>query len=307
MELALKNENKVHKSSRGIVRRNRVIAYAFLLPNFLGFTIFTLIPVAFSFVLCLMEWDTSNPIKFVGIQNFVTLFKEESFRIAFGNTIVYTLTVVPLSLVIALLLALALNWKSRITNFFRSVFFFPYLSSLVAVAVAWNMLFQPSAGPINGILRSIGIANPPMWTASTTWAMPCIIFVGIWRSMGYYMVIYLAGFQGIPRQLYEAARVDGATAWQQFWKITIPMLTPTTFFVTIMLIINSFKVFDQIAVMTQGGPGRATLVLVYYIYDQAFTSFKMGYASAAALVLFVMVLTITIIQFKSEEKWVNYM
>lgn len=307
MELALENGKNVHKTSKGITRRNRMIAYAFLLPNFLGFTIFTLIPVGFSFALCLMDWDTANPIKFVGIQNFITLFKDESFRIAFKNTVVYTLTVVPLTLVIALLLALALNYRSKVTNFFRSVFFFPYLSSLVAVAVAWNMLFQPEMGPINGILRSIGIHNPPGWTVSLTWAMPAIILVGIWRSMGYYMVIYLAGFQGIPRQLYEAATVDGATGWQKFWKITLPMLTPTTFFVTIMLTINSFKVFDQISVMTQGGPGRATSVLVYYIYDQAFLNFKMGYASAAALVLFLLVLTITIIQFKNEEKWVNYM
>lgn len=297
---------KLNNVSKSIVARNRKTAYAFLLPNFIGFLIFTLIPVVFSFVLCFMEWDTSNPMKFVGIDNFKTMLKDETFFISLWNTIYYTLAVVPGTLVIALVLALILNKGLRATNLFRSIFFFPYISSLVAIAVAWNMLFQPEMGPINGILRTMGISNPPGWTTSVQWALPAVILVGIWKSMGYYMIIYLAGLQGIPKQLYEAATVDGASGWKQFWKITVPMLTPTTFFVTIMLIINSFKVFDQIAVMTNGGPGRATNVLVYYIYNQAFINFNMGYASAIALVLFVLVLTITIIQFRSEEKWVNY-
>lgn len=305
MNIAHRDLNKAitHK----LDSRNRIIAYAFLLPNFLGFLTFTLVPVLFSFVLCTMEWDTSNPIKFVGLKNFITMFKDEGFYISLLNTIYYTLTVVPGTLVLSLILALALSKGTKLTNFFRSLFFFPYISSLVAVAVAWNMLFQPDMGPINEILRSLGISNPPGWTASTVWAMPAIIFVGIWKTMGYYMIIYIAGLNDIPVQLYEAATVDGANSWQKFRKITVPMLTPTTFFVTIMLLINSFKVFDQIAVMTNGGPGRATNVLVYYIYNQAFVNFKMGYASAVALVLFALVLTITIVQFKNEEKWVNYM
>lgn len=305
MNIANKDLNKA--INKKIDTRNRIIAYAFLFPNFLGFLVFTLIPVLFSFVLCTMEWDTSNPIKFVGLENFITMFKDEGFYISLLNTIYYTLTVVPGTLILSLILALALSKGSKITNFFRSLFFFPYISSLVAVAVAWNMLFQPDMGPINEFLRSLGMSDPPGWTASTTWAMPAIILVGTWKTMGYYMIIYIAGLNDIPNQLYEAATVDGANSWQKFCKITVPMLTPTTFFVTIMLLINSFKVFDQIAVMTNGGPGRATNVLVYYIYNQAFVNFKMGYASAAALILFVLVLTITIIQFKNEEKWVNYM
>lgn len=305
MNIAHKDLNKA--ITKKIDKRNRIIAYAFLLPNFLGFLAFTLVPVIFSFVLTTMEWDTSNPIKFVGLKNFITMFKDEGFYISLLNTIYYTLAVVPGTLILSLILALALSKGTRLTNFFRSLFFFPYISSLVAVAVAWNMLFQPDMGPVNELLRSFGISNPPGWTASTEWAMPAIIFVGVWKTMGYYMIIYIAGLNDIPKQLYEAATVDGANSWQRFWKITVPMLTPTTFFVTIMLLINSFKVFDQIAVMTNGGPGRATNVLVYYIYNQAFVNFKMGYASAVASVLFVLVLTITIVQFKNEEKWVNYM
>lgn len=287
--------------------KNRMVAYAFLLPNFLGFLIFTMIPVISSFGLCLMEWDTSNPMKFVGFNNFITMFKDETFYVSLWNTVLYTLIVVPGTMLIALVLALALNRGLKATKLFRSIFFFPYISSLVAVAVAWNMLFQPEMGPINGMLRVIGVSNPPGWTASVDWAMPAIIIVGIWKSMGYYMIIYLAGLQGIPKQLYEAATVDGANSWQKLRSITLPMLTPTTFFVSIMLIINSFKVFDQIAIMTNGGPGRATNVLVYNIYNQAFINFKMGYASANALVLFAIVISITIFQFRNEKKWVSYM
>jgi ABC-type sugar transport system permease subunit len=300
------NKSPVYKSSKGIIARNRLTAYAFLLPNFLGFLIFTLIPVLFSFALCFTEWDTSNPIKFIGLKNFAKMMKDETFFISLTNTFYYTASVVPGTLVVALVLAIVLNKRMKAANIFRSIFFFPYISSLVAVAVAWNMLFQPEMGPINGFLRSLGISDPPGWTASVQWAMPAIILVGIWKNMGYYMVIYLAGLQGIPRHLYEAATVDGANGWQRFWKITVPMLTPTTFFVTIMLVINSFKVFDQIAIMTDGGPGRATNVLVYYIFNQGFWNFKMGYASAIAFVLFGIVLTVTIIQFKYEEKWVSY-
>jgi ABC-type sugar transport system permease subunit len=307
MTLAPKKQIYNHRTSKGIIARNRLTAYAFLLPNFLGFLVFTAIPVIFSFVLCFVQWDTSNPMKFVGLDNFIAMFKEETFYISLRNTAYYTFTVLPGTLVLALVLALVLNNTLKGARFFRSIFFFPYLSSLVAVAVAWNMLFQPEMGPINNILRSFGVMDPPGWTVSTAWAMPAIILVGIWKSMGYYMIIYLAGLQAIPRPLYEAATVDGATKWQQFRKITLPMLTPTTFFVTIMLVINSFKVFDQIAIMTDGGPGRATNVLVYYIYNQAFINFKMGYASSVAFVLFVIVLAITIIQFKFEEKWASFM
>ncbi|MCX7708358.1 MAG: sugar ABC transporter permease [Clostridia bacterium] len=287
--------------------RNRLTAYAFILPNFLGFVAFVLVPVLASFVLCFTEWDTSNPIQFKGLGNFLQLLKDDAFITSFWNTVYYTGAVVPLTMAVSLGLAVMLDKKLKGAKVFRSIFFIPYIASLVAISVVWNMIFSPEAGPVNSFLRSIGLSEPPLWTSSVHWAMPVIIFVGIWRFVGYYMVLYLAGLQGIPRELYEAAEVDGATAWQQFRKITLPMLTPTTFFVVIMLVINSFKVFDQIMVMTQGGPGRATHVLVFYIYYRAFQVFEFGYASAIAFVLFLVVLTITIIQFRMEEKWVKYM
>jgi multiple sugar transport system permease protein len=210
-------------------------------------------------------------------------------------------------MVASLGLALLLNQPLKGRNFFRTTFFFPYVASLVAVAVVWNMLFHPAVGPVNQLLITLGVENPPRWTASVDWAMPTVILASIWKGMGYYMIIYLAALQGIPSTLYEAAEIDGANAWQKFRYVTLPMLTPATFFVSIMLTIASFKVFDLILVMTGGGPGRATNVLVIHTYNTAFKEFRFGYSSAIAMVLFVIVLVITIVQFRMEKRWVTYM
>lgn len=287
--------------------KQQLIAYSFILPNFLGFAIFTLIPMTFSLVLAFMHWDGANAIAWAGLENFVTLFRDETFRIALFNTFYYVLFTVPLTMAASLGLALLLNQPLRGRDFFRTAFFFPYVASLVAVAVVWNMIFHPAMGPINQLLIGLGVENPPRWTASVDWAMPTVIMASIWKGMGYYMVLYLAALQGIPAYLYEAAEIDGANTWQRFRYITLPMLTPTTFFVSIMLTIASFKVFDLILVMTGGGPGRATNVLVVHTYNMAFKEFRYGYSSAIAMVLFVIVLAITVVQFRMERKWVNYM
>jgi multiple sugar transport system permease protein len=288
--------------------RNDLIAWSFILPNFLGFAIFTLVPVAFSFVLSLMEWDGANPMKFAGLDNFLYLFQDETFRISTFNTFYYVLGTVPLTLAISLGLAVLLNTRIRFRNLFRAVVFFPYVASLVAVAIVWNMIFHPTMGPVNFVLYSLGVQDLPGWSASVVWAMPTVIMATIWKGVGYYMVIYLAALQGIPGYLYEAADIDGASAWTKFWKITVPMLTPATFFVVMMLTINCFKGgFDLIYLMTGGGPGRATNVLVYQIYQSAFIQFKFGYSSAIAIFLFAIVLVITLVQFRMEKKWVSYM
>lgn len=284
-----------------------LIAYSFILPNLLGFAIFTLVPTVFSLVLAFMNWDGANVVSWAGFDNFKQLFHDTTFRIALGNTFYYVIGTVPLTMIASLGLAMLLNQPLVGRNFFRATFFFPYVGSLVAVAVVWNMIFSPAAGPVNQFLMSLGVENPPRWTASVDWAMPTVIMASIWRGMGYYMVIYLAALQGIPAELYEAASIDGASAWQKFRYVTLPMLTPATFFVSIMLTIASFKIFDLILVMTNGGPGRATNVLVMHTYNVAFREFRFGYASAIALVLFVIVLVITIIQFRMERRWVNYM
>ena len=208
----------------------------------------------------------------------------------------------PLTLVCSLGLAMLLNQKVKFRNFFRTVSFFPYVASLVAVAAVWNMIFSPSMGPVNQILATLGVENLPKWAAGKDTAMLTVILFSVWKNMGYYMVIYLAGLQGTNPELEEAAELDGASKWQIFWNVTLPQLKPTTFFVIIMLTIASFKVYDKMYMITQGGPGNATMTLVYYIYNVAFVNTpKYGYASAVSMVLFVLVLFVTIIQFKGSS------
>ncbi|MCX7028309.1 MAG: sugar ABC transporter permease [Spirochaetes bacterium] len=292
--------------SRKVLKQN-FVAYSFILPNLLGFTAFTLVPMVFALALSFMKWDGAGAITFAGLKNFARLLTDETFKISAMNTLYYVAGTVPTTLVCSLGLAVLLNRNIKGRNVFRAIFFFPYIASLVAVAVVWNMMFHPSMGPVNNLLSALGVQNPPHWSASVTWAMPTVIMASIWKNMGYYMIIYLAALQEIPRELYEAARIDGANPMQCFRLITLPLLTPATFFVTMMLTISAFKVFDLIYVMTGGGPGRATNVLVFAIYNSAFIEFEYGYSSAIALVLFVLVLGITMLQFRAEKKWVSYL
>lgn len=294
-------------------RRNTLIAYSFLAPNFLGFMIFTLVPVVFSIVLACMNWNggSLDRMTFAGLDNFRAIFKNFSFTksdmgITLRNTVVFTLFTVPLTIVMSLCLSLVLNKAVRGAKVLRAVFFFPYVASLVAICICWNLMLM-KYGPVNQFLGMIGIHIDKSWTQSKEYAMWAIILVSVWRNAGYYMVMYLAGLQGVPAELYEAATMDGASGWQKFWKVTFPMLTPTTFFVSIMMVIYCFKIYDVVAIMTQGGPGRATKMLVTYIYELSFEQIKYGQASAVAMVLFVIVLAVTLFQFRSEKKFVNYM
>ena len=295
---------------KGSLQRHRtLIAYSFLLPNLIGFMVFTFVPIAFSLVLSLCDWGAGNTgIKFVGLDNFIQMFtQDKSFWISLKNTLYYTVVTVPVTLLIALLLAILVNKPIKGRTFFRSVFFFPYVASLVAVAVVWMALFNPDKGPVNSILMALGIANPPRWAASQTWAMPTIIGLTVWKGMGYYMIVYLAGLQGVNPELYEAAALDGANKWQQFLNVTWPCITPTTFFNLIMLIVATFKSYDIMYITTQGGPGEATKVLAYHIYNSAFVSGKFGYASAVAMILFVIVACVTLIQFRVEKRFTDYL
>lgn len=284
--------------------RNNLVGYAFILPNLIGYALFVFVPVCFSFVLSVMKWDGSKiPMEFVGLANFTQIFDDKVFRGAFVHTLSYAaMTVIP-TLILALLLAVLLNSKIKGIAIYRTAFFFPYIASIVAVGAVWNMLFQPDFGPINEFLKLIGIAKPPRWVVDVDWAMVSISIVSVWKYMGYYMIVYLAALQGISGSLYEAASIDGANGWQKLMYITVPMLTPTTFFVLIMLTIQCFKVFDLVYVMTGGGPGNATKTLVNYIYEKAFKTWQLGPASAGAIVLFAVVLVITLIQFQGEKKW----
>ncbi|NUP02053.1 MAG: sugar ABC transporter permease [Nonomuraea sp.] len=282
--------------------RDLLVGASFIAPNFIGFALFTLVPMLAAFALAFLDWDSYSTPEWVGLKNFRRMLGDENFHVALRNTLYYAAGHIPLTLVAALCLALVLDRKLRGVAFFRTAAFFPYVTSLVAVAIVWNMLFNPTAGPINQVLGALGMDDPPRWVAGTDWAMPAVIVTSVWRDMGYYMVLYLAGLQTIPKEYYEAATVDGANAWQRFWGITLPSLRPTTFFVLVMLTIQSFKVLDLIVVMTDGGPGRSTKVLAQLIYEQGIREGRFGYSSAIALVLFLIVLTATLIQFRINER-----
>lgn len=291
-------------SSRKRAIRSNMTGYAFILPNLIGYTIFVFIPVIFSFIMSVMSWDGSQrPMEFVGLQNFREILADKVFVGSLQHTISYALMTVLPTLILALLLAVLLNSKIKGVAIFRTAFYFPYIASIVAVGAVWNMLFQPDFGPVNEFLKFLGMADPPRWVVDTDWAMVAISIVSVWKYMGYYMIVYLAALQGISASLYEAAGIDGANGWQKLIYITVPMLTPTTFFVLIMLTIQCFKVFDLVYVMTGGGPGNATKTLVNFIYEKAFKTWEFGPASAAAIVLFAIVLVITLIQFRGEKKW----
>ncbi|MFR9026903.1 MAG: carbohydrate ABC transporter permease [Clostridium sp.] len=288
-----------------------LIAYSFIAPNFFGFAVFTLGPVLFAFILAFFKWDGNNPMDFVGLDNFMQMVGNKRFLASLKNTVVYCVATVPFTLAVALGLAVLLNQKVKGRNFFRTVSFFPYVASLVAVAAVWNMLFSPAkSGPVNMILYNLGVAAKelPKWSADKDWVMFTVILFSVWKNMGYYMVIYLAGLQGINGELYEACSLDGANTWQRFRYITWPQLQPTTFFVTIILTINCFKVYDIVYMLAGGSTGvlnESAIVLVYHIYEEAFRNWNLGYASAVAMVLFLIVLAITLVQFRGEKKYAN--
>ena len=310
---------KVRYKMGKLERKNTLVAYSFLAPNFIGFAVFTLVPVICAIALSLFEWNGGDisKLQFVGLDNYATIFATKKVAekgigyffnradlgIALKNTVFYTVVTVPLTIVCALALALLLN-RIRGAVFFRTVFFFPYVSSMVAICVCWSFMLMKD-GPINQMIMGLGIPFNKSWTADSTMAVWSIILVSVWRNMGYYMVLYLAALQGIPRELMEAATVDGANKWQQFLHVTLPQLKPTTFFVSVMMVISCFKIYDVVAIMTDGGPGRSTKMLVTYIYDEAFVKVRYGQASAISMVLLVIVLLVTIIQFSSEKKFSN--
>ena len=280
--------------------RNTLLGWSFILPNFLGFAIITLVPVVTLFYISLTDFNVFGKGDFIGIQNFEKLVADPLFQRSLVNTLYYAAMHVPLTIVVSLGLALLLNTKLRGVSFFRTAAFFPYITSIVAIALVWNLLFSPDAGPINEVLRFLGVANPPGWLTSQDWAMPAVVIISTWRDMGYYMILFLAGLQAVPRELYEAARVDGANVVQRFWNVTLPGLRPTMFLVTVLLTIASFKIFDLIIVLSPGGntaPNAATVVLSQFIYQKGFIESKFGYASSGAVALFVLCIAATIIQF----------
>lgn len=289
-------------------RKRMLTAYSFIAPNFIGFAVFTMIPIICAFALGFLHWDGNNAIEFAGLSNFKRLLGDSIFKVSLKNTIIYCIGTVPLTMIASLGLAIVLNQKIKFRGFFRTVSFFPYVASLVAITAVWSMIFHPSKGPVNAILYYIfHVENLPNWFGGDLILLTLILF-SVWKYMGYYMVIYLAGLQGISAELYEAAGLDGANTWQKFRYVTWPQLRSTTFFVTVMLTINCFKVYDIAIMLAGGGDGKlgtSSTVLVYYIYQKAFIEWDLGYSSAIAMVLFAMVLIITLIQFRGQKKYAD--
>lgn len=256
---------------RRLLYSDKFWAIVLLSPNLLGFLVFILGPVIASFCLSFTKWDLLTQIEWIGLRNYQKLFSDQVFWRALWNTVYYTIGTVPVGIAISLFLAIALNQRIRGIKLFRAVYFLPVISSTVAVAVVWQWWYNPEFGLINYLLYLVGIEGPK-WLTSITWAMPAVIIMSIWKNLGFNMLLFLAGLQGIPEVYYEAARIDGANWWQQFVKITLPLLSPTTLFVTVMSLINSFQVFDQVYIMTAGGPARSTSVLVHYLYQNALST-----------------------------------
>src|SRR5919201_2213582 len=288
-----------------LARQEELIAYAFILPSFLGFVVFLVVPMLFSLGISFYDWELLTPPQFVGIKNFQTLIADHVFTQVVVNTVYYTLGLVPMNLVVSLGLAVWLNTKLRGLTFYRSAFFLPVVTVTVAVALIWRWMYEPRFGIIDAALRAIGLPGP-LWLGDERWAMPAIIIMSVWKGFGYNMVLFLAGLQGIPVSIYEAAMIDGASAWQRFWRITLPLLSPVIFLAVVLTVISSFQVFDQAYVMTRGGPANATNTIVLYIYQNGFEYFRMGYASAIAWVLFGVIFIFTLLQMRLQGRWVQY-
>jgi len=282
--------------------RSTAIAYSFIAPNLIGFSIFTLVPMGFALILSFLQWDLSdNSFLFIGFDNFRRMPTDHLFWPSLRNTAIFTAISVPLTMALALGLALLLNNKLKGRAIFRGVMFFPYVASLIAMAAVWNQIFHPSWGPVNQLLNSLGMESIQFTTSP--WIIPNIAFFTAWRNMGYFMIIYLAGLQSIPSELYEAASIDGASSFKRFLYITWPQLRFVTFFVSVMLTIICFRVFDQVIIITNNDvPGTSATTLVVHIFRVAFRSWDFGYASSIAMVLLSIVLTITIIQFLIQKR-----
>jgi multiple sugar transport system permease protein len=277
----------------------------FLLPSLLGLLLFTLGPILASLGLTLFEWDLLRPPQFVGLANFQQLLGDESFWAAFLHTLYFIAGYLPLVMGISLGLAVVLNQRLVGVKFFRTASFIPVVSAWVAVALMWSWIFNPKFGLLNYLLGLAGVQGPG-WLFDPNWAMPAIIITSVWKDIGFLMVMFLAGLQGIPQQYYEAAEIDGAGRWQLFTRITLPLLSPTAFFALIISLINSFQVFDQVWIMTGGGPAGATTVIVQQIVKHAFSYGRMGYAATISWVLFLMVFLVTDFQMRLQRRWVTY-
>ncbi len=300
------------KPSRKSTTAEALAALAFLAPNFIGFLVFTSLPVLASMGLSFVSWDLFSPPEWVGLDNYLRLFQDPFFWKFCWNTI-YLMGAIPISMAGSLMLALALNQKLKGIVFFRSVYFLPTICSGVAIYMLWRLLYNADFGLFNLTIAKLGEIfylplKGPNWLTEEAWAKPALIIMSVWQTVGgYNMILYLAALQGVPRELYEAAEMDGANSWQKFWSVTWPQISPTTFFIATMSIIGGFQAgFDPAFIMTGGGPNGSTTTIIYYLFNNAFQWHQMGYAAAIAWVLFLIIFTFTLMKWKVFGKIVYY-
>ncbi|CQR53564.1 carbohydrate ABC transporter permease [Paenibacillus riograndensis] len=290
-------------------KREQWAGWIFIAPEVFGLILLSVFPLLFSLFLSFTEWNLVgglSAIHFIGLDNFVNLFKDNHFILALKNNVLFTVGTVPLTMLLGIVLSALIHKKLYGKAFFKVAFFIPYICSTVAIAAVWQALYHPSKGPLNQMLMEMGISSPPHWLVDTSYSLIAIMIIYIWQVLGYQMIIFLAGMTNIPEELYEAATIDGATGIQQFRRITVPLLGPTTFFLAITSTISSFKVFDMIKFLTNGGPNYSSTVIVYQIYEEGFERFKMGYASAMSWVLFLIIMLVTSITWITQSRKVHY-
>lgn len=281
-------------------------AWLFLAPTLVGLTILSAGPILATFGISLTAWDLLRPPEWLGLENYATLLGDRRFGVALRNTTFYTVVSVPLGMVLALGLALALNQGLRGIAWIRTAYFLPVVTSATAVGLVWAWIYAPSGGILNLLIGLLGLP-PQKWITDPFWAMPAIVMMSVWQGLGTSVIIFLAGLQAIPQEYYDAASVDGAGRWSRLRHVTLPLLTPSIFFTGILALIGAFQIFDQVYVLARPGkPTEATVTLVYFIYENGFKNFKMGYAAAASWILFLIVAALTYVYFRSQRRWVHY-
>lgn len=286
-------------------RKEALIGWLFLAPEIVGMLLLNVFALGFSLYLSLSDWDMLSGvqgIEFTGFDNYIKMFHDPTIILAIKNNLIYMVLTVPTPIAIALVLSVLIHNSVFFKSYFKVAFFIPYISSIIAVAAVWSALFHPSLGPINQFLMDLGISNPPKWLVDPKTSLLAISIISSWAGLGYTIIIYMAGLTNISNEIYEAADIDGAGAIKKFFAITVPMLRPTTFFLLITMLIGSFKVFDIIAFLTEGGPNNSSTVLVFRIYEEGFQYYNMGYASAISWLLFAIIGLITALTWKMRNE-----
>lgn len=291
---------------RSLERSERIAGILFAVPSILGFMGFIAIPLVFIFILSFNRIDMmANTITFQGISVYKRLLLDEDFWMAFNNTFLYLVIYVPLTLMLGLSMALILNTRVYIRGLIRTLFIIPYVTTYIATLVVWNVFLHPTNGPVNTLLISWGF-NPPQYMVDTTWALPILAIIGSWKDVGFHCLLFLAALQGVPKDMYESAAIDGANGWKRFRFVTFPLISPTSFFLLLITIIGGLQAFYQMALLTKGGPAFSTTTLTYHIYRTAFEYYDFSYAAAVGVVLFIITFVLVLINWYGQRKWVFY-